>query len=59
MTEEQALDVLQCVADRKGAVADAILAEAEHVMVAVDVDEIAKEVFDPRHHFDPDSGCNN
>jgi hypothetical protein len=59
LTGDQALDVLQRLAARKGTVADAILAEAEHVLAAVDVDEIAKEVFDPRHHFDTDSGCNN
>jgi hypothetical protein len=46
LTGEQALDVLQRLAARKGAVADAILAEAKRVLAAVDVDEIADEVFD-------------
>lgn len=46
LTGEQALDVLQRLAAGKGAVADAILAEAERVLAAVDVDEIADEVFD-------------
>ncbi len=45
LTGEQALDVLQRLAAGKGAVADAILAEAKRVLAAVDVEEVANEVF--------------
>ena len=44
LTGEQALNVLQRLAAGKGAVADAILAEAKCVLAAVDVEEIANEV---------------
>jgi len=46
LTGEQALDVLQRLSDGKGAVGDAVLAEAERVLAAVDVEEIANEVFE-------------
>ncbi|MBM4163296.1 MAG: hypothetical protein FJ222_02485 [Lentisphaerae bacterium] len=45
LTGEQALDVLQRLAARQGDVADAILVEAKRVLAAVDVEEIADEVF--------------
>lgn len=45
LTGEQAFDVLQRLAAGKGAVAEAVLAEARRVLAAVDVDEIANEVF--------------
>lgn len=45
LTGEQALEVLQRLAQEKGAVATAVLAEAKRVLAAVDVDEVADEVF--------------
>jgi len=45
LTGEQALDVLKRLAAAKGAVAEAVLAEAKRVLAAVDVEEIADEVF--------------
>ena len=46
LTGEQALDVLQRLEARKGAVADAVLAEAKGVLAVVDVEEIANEGFE-------------
>lgn len=45
LTGEQAIDVLQRLAVKKGAVAEAVLVEAKHVLAAVDVEEVANEVF--------------
>lgn len=46
LTGEQAIDVLQRLAQEKGAIADAVLAEAKCVLAAVDVEEVADEVFE-------------
>lgn len=45
LTGEQALDVLQRLAQEKGAVATAVLVEAKRVLAAVDVEDVADEVF--------------
>lgn len=45
LTGEQAFDVLQRLVAGKGAVAEAVLAEAKRSLAAVDVEEIANEVF--------------
>lgn len=45
LTGEQALDVLQRLAGGKGAIAEAILTEAKCVLTAVDVEDVADEVF--------------
>jgi hypothetical protein len=46
LTGEQALDVLQRLAAGKGAVAKAVTVEVKRVLAAVDVEEIANEVFE-------------
>jgi hypothetical protein len=45
LTGEQALDVLQRLAQEKGTVATAFLTEAKRVLATVDVEEVADEVF--------------
>ena len=45
LTGEQALEVVRRLAGTPGAVAEAVLAEAKKVLAAVDIDEIADEVF--------------
>jgi len=45
LTGEQAIDVLHRLTKEGGAVADAALAEAKHVLAAVDIDEIADQLF--------------
>jgi len=45
LTGEQAIDVLCRLTKESGAVADAALADAKRVLAAVDIDEIADQVF--------------
>jgi hypothetical protein len=45
LTGEQALDVLRRLAQAKGPVTDAVLAEAKRVLAAMDMEEVADEVF--------------
>jgi len=45
LTGEQALEVLRRLATEKGAIPDAVIAEAKHVLAAVDAEEVAEEVF--------------
>ena len=45
LTPEQALEVVVRLSDQGGPIGDAVLAEAQNVLSAIDLDEIAGEVF--------------
>jgi hypothetical protein len=45
MTAEQALDVVKRLSEKGGEIGEALLAEAKNLLMAVDVDETADEVF--------------
>ena len=45
LTPEQALEVVMRLSDKGGAIRDAVLAEARHVLSEIDLDEVANDVF--------------
>ena len=45
LTPEQALEVVMRLSDKGGAIRDAVLAEARHVLSKIDLDETADDVF--------------